>query len=404
MGNRVFTAKKIFFNITRNRIRSLILVVFSFLLVLSVGFYFGNLDQNRELMAALGEKIPVTATVTNSSGDRVAGLDITEKRLELFIGLGLKEYVITAESYGNIRVDSKNAVEGVSVHLAGINSVASMNAWKPEFSQTQEEIEELLLGDEGVCFLNEDYIQERGISCHVGDVININLYRALYDEFDSVSEFIEITSTKLKIAGFYQVAQENAQEAANMICPLTWLARQYQQVGKKFIYSSASGIVGQPLKLNELKAKAEEAGFQQVDIQSVGGRSGNALVIDDQLYIQSASQLENSIHLLKLFRIPLALLVIGIFVMVLSFAMCYRKKEIYLECCMGRRQIQIVTELVGENTILTMLGGVAALLITEVNAEIFILGTFFGIQIVTTIILAVWLSAKCPMEYFLRME
>lgn len=52
----MFTVKKILLNITRNRGRSLILAVFSFLAVFFVGIYFGNLEQNRKLLAALGEK------------------------------------------------------------------------------------------------------------------------------------------------------------------------------------------------------------------------------------------------------------------------------------------------------------------------------------------------------------
>lgn len=98
----MFTVKKIFLNIIRNKGRSLIQAAFSFLTVFFVGIYFGNLDENQKLLNALGEKIPVTAAVTNSTGDRQTGLDITQKRLELFLELGLKDCVVTAESYGNI--------------------------------------------------------------------------------------------------------------------------------------------------------------------------------------------------------------------------------------------------------------------------------------------------------------
>lgn len=104
----MFTAKKIFFNIIRNKIRSFVLFLFSFLMVFFVGVYLGNLEQNQKLLTALGEKIPVTASITNSTGDRLTGLDITEKRLESFLGLGLSEYVVMAQSYGNIGVSSGN--------------------------------------------------------------------------------------------------------------------------------------------------------------------------------------------------------------------------------------------------------------------------------------------------------
>lgn len=392
----MFTAKKIFKNITRNKGRSLALAVFSFLVVFFVGIYFGNLEQNQSLLEALGEKIPVTASITNSTGDRLTGLDITEKRLELFRELGLGEYVITAESYGNIGAGPKDTENRVSVHLTATNAVSSMEAWKPEFSLEREQAdktlttEEILSGKQGLCLLNESYVEERGLSWKAGDVIDINLYRPLYDEFDGVSGFVQITSAKLKIAGFYRTSRESALEAADLVCPLDWLAVQYRQAGKELLYSSAKGTVENPLAVNELKIKAEEAKFQQVDVQSMGGRPGNALVIDDRFFIRTASQLKSSIHLLELFQIPLILLVIGISSMVSFFAICYRKPEIYLEHCMGRWKAQIVSELAGESAVLSLLGGAAALLVTEGKTGIIILAAFLGIQVTTTLISAVW--------------
>ncbi len=441
----MFTAKKMFLNMIRNRGRSAILAVFSFLTVFFVGIYFGNLEQNEGLLSALGEKIPVSASIANSTGDRLTGLDITEKRLELFLELGLEDYTVTAESYGNIGFGPENTEQRASIHLTGTNTAASMDAWKPEFSLERAQVEEILSEETGqgsllergtapqnlsntaeestsgrdvnrigLCLLNKSYVQERGLSWQVGDVIDINLYRALYDEFDGVAGFVEITSAELEIAGFYQTAPERALEAADLVCPLSWLAEQYRQAGSELLYSSAKGDVADPLALNDLKIKAEKAKFPQTDQQSIGGRPGNALVIDDRFFIQTASQLKSSIHLLKLFMAPLLVLVTGISAMVSFFAMCHRKQEIYLERCMGRKKSQIAAELVGENTVLSLLGGAAALLFIPSYAKtlpvtgflnggdyrIFILAAFLGIRIVTTLAPAIWISRENPMKIF----
>ena len=323
----MFTAKKMFINIARNKARSLILAAFSFLAVLFAGICFGNLEQNESLLAALGEKIPVTAAIANSTGDRLTGLDITEKRIELFLDLGLENYAVTAESYGNIGFGPENTEQRASVHLMGTNTVSAMDAWKPEFSVERTQAGAILSGGEGLsllsvqeqdagriglCLVNESFIQERGLSWQAGDVLDINLYRALYDEFDGVSGFVEITSAELEIAGFYRTAPESALEAADLVCSLSWLAAQYREAGNPLLYSSAKGIVANPLELNALKTKAETAKFPQIDVQSPGGRPGNALVIDDRFFIQAASQLKSSIHLLRLFMAPLFLLVTGI--------------------------------------------------------------------------------------------
>lgn len=411
----MFTAKKMFINIERNKARSLILAAFSFLAVLFAGICFGNLEQNESLLAALGEKIPVTAAIANSTGDRLTGLDITEKRIELFLDLGLENYAVTAESYGNIGFGPENTEQRASVHLMGTNTVSAMDAWKPEFSMEQTQAGAILSGGEGLsllsvqeqdagriglCLVNESFIQERGLSWQAGDVLDINLYRALYDEFDGVSGFVEITSAELEIAGFYRTAPESALEAADLVCSLSWLAAQYRQAGNPLLYSSAKGIVANPLELNTLKTKAETAKFPQIDLQSPGGRPGNALVIDDRFFIQAASQLKSSIHLLRLFMAPLFLLVTGISALVSFFAMCHRKREIYLERCMGREKAAIVTELVGENAVLSLLGGAAALPFTGGTHGIGILAAFLVIRIVTTLAPAIRFTLENPMKIF----
>ncbi|MEZ3467179.1 MAG: hypothetical protein K1W40_01555 [Schaedlerella sp.] len=439
----MFTAKKMFLNMIRNRGRSAILAVFSFLTVFFVGIYFGNLEQNEGLLSALGEKIPVSASIANSTGDRLTGLDITEKRVELFLELGLKDYTVTAESYGNIGFGPENTEQRASIYLTGTNTAASMDAWKPEFSLERAQVEEILseetgqgpLLERGTAPQNLSNTAEEstsgrdvkrtgrrprparpppapGLPGQEGDVIDINLYRALYDEFDGVAGFVEITSAELEIAGFYQTAPESALEAADLVCPLSWLAEQHRQAGSELLYSSAKGTVADPLALNDLKIKAEKAKFPQTNLQSIGGRPGNALVIDDRFFIQTASQLKSSIHLLKLFMAPLLVLVTGISAMVSFFAMCHRKQEIYLERCMGRKKSQIVAELVGENTVLSLLDGAAALLFIPSYTEmlpvtgflhggdyrIFILAAFLGIRIVTTLAPAIWISRENPMK------
>lgn len=379
-------------------------MMFSLFAVLIIGIYFKNLTQNQNLLNALGIKIPVMATITNSSGERMTGLDITEKRIASFLELGLKEYVITAESYGNIGVSLENTDKRVSVHLTATNTASSMDAWKPKFSLEQREIEEILSGKKGLCLLNESYMQERGMGWQIGDMVEINLYRALYDKFDNVSGFVEITSAELKIAGFYQTAQESALEAVDLVCPLTWLAEQYQQAGNQLLYSSAKGTVEDPLTLNGLKAKAEELKFPQIDVQSAGGRSGNTLVIDDRVFIQTASQLKDSIHLLRLFMIPVLIMVTGMSASVCFFATCYRKQEIYLERCIGRKKVQIVVEVVGEHLILAVVGGVIAIQLTKGKFVIFSMFAFLWIQIMTTLITALWLCMKSPMRIFWRVQ
>lgn len=397
----MFTAKKMFLNMIRNWGRSAILAVFSFLTVFFVGIYFGNLEQNEGLLSALGEKIPVSAAIANSTGDRLTGLDITEKRLELFLELGLEDYTVTAESYGNIGFGQGPLLERGTAPQ-NLSNTAEESTSGRDVKRT------------GRCLLNESYIQERGLSWQVGDVIDINLYRALYDEFDGVAGFVEITSAELEIAGFYRTAPESALEAADLVCPLSWLAEQYRQAGSELLYSSAKGVVADTLALNDLKIKAEKVKFPQTNLQSIGGRPGNALVIDDRFFIQTASQLKSSIHLLKLFMAPLLVLVTGISAMVSFFAMCHRKQEIYLERCMGRKKSQIAAELVGENTVLSLLGGAAALLFIPSYTEtlsvtgflhggdyrIFILAAFLGIRIVTTLAPAIWISRENPMKIF----
>ena len=71
---------------------------------------------------------------------------------------------------------------------------------------------------------------------------------------------------------------------------------------------------------------------------------------------------------------------------------------------MGRKRAQIAAELSGEHGVLSLLGGAAALQITEGNRGLFILALFLGIQTVTSLAAAIWLSLENPMKIFSRME
>ena len=67
---------------------------------------------------------------------------------------------------------------------------------------------------------------------------------------------------------------------------------------------------------------------------------------------------------------------------------------------MGRKKAAIVTELVGENAVLSLLGGAAALPFTGGTHGIGILAAFLVIRIVTTLAPAIRFTLENPMKIF----
>jgi hypothetical protein len=348
----------------RNKGRSFLLILISFIFITFIFIYLDSIEGNYRALENLGQQIPVTMNLTDVSGIRQQGLRIREEMAGKLEQLDVTHKVLTAESYGNVSFSSQDEKK-ISVFLTTANDVSAFLLEPENLSVSMEEFEALLSGDEGLCLIRKEYAEERGLKCREGDILKLNLYSGVYNEIGLVDGFEKVTSVQIKVVGFFQgrLYDSIAAEEPNMICPAGWLRSQYASAGKPFYFSSARGVVGNPLLLNEWKAQAREMGFFPIDTQKPEDIAQIALSVDDRNYIQTASKIKKNIEILQIFVIPVFVLLIFLEALIFFLSIHNQKREIFLMRCLGMKRFEIILQLLLEGSVLAVIGSGAAMVV-----------------------------------------
>lgn len=393
----MFEIKKITNSICRNRGRSILLSVISFVFVCFMGIYLSGLYESERLLENLGEKLPVAATLTSLNGAKEIGLEINKKALKNFQQLDLQNMIYTSESYGNIEI-KRGDIEKISIYMAATNTMSAFAIPEDRKIFDSKSFEKSLAQDEAVCLVNLDYMEERNVEIQKGDMLDINLFNAEYDGDGNAYKFSPVLSTKIQVVGFYRgETQENGLETPNIICPIKWLEKEYEKANVDLYYTSAQGVISNPLEINEFKESAKELNFKEINVEANDKRGSIALCINDKQFIETASQIMKNIRLLKKFIFPVMIL-IGVLEVVVFFCSIRSKRyEIYIERCLGRKKKEIVRELLIENFILATVGSALSLYLLGVTG---ILGTKEAAYLVVSYLGIVILSSFIPANLY----
>jgi hypothetical protein len=408
----MFAMQRMKCSITRNLARSGLWIAASFLLICFLCIYINGIWSNEQLLTSIGKQIPVSATITNLNGTREFGLSISTKYVDGFIDMGVVDPVLTAESYGNIdRGKLSTSSSGIiSIYLIGTNSMDVFTFGKDNV--TTGESLEFLAGDEPKCIMNSEYVSRNDLTIALGDVIDINLYKAKYDAYGSAFEFVKVAPARLTVAGFYACERANGvqNETPDIICPVSWLRQQYKTAGALFYYNSAKGTVAEPLLLNAFKEEAEALRFKQVNPQAGFSRTGNALLVSDKVFMETASQIMRNIQTLRLFLGPSIALTFLLVTLLSFFLSRSRRGEIFIAKCLGMKKRSILLELVLENCVLACIGGIIAaivlLLASQISVSVYLLILLVFILCVLAGSLAstLILTHESPMKLMARVD
>ncbi len=94
----MFLVREIFRSICRRKGLSLLTAMTGVFLFLSLGIYIGNLNNIRNALETLGEKLPVTVQITNANGSQDIGLEIRAAQFDAFAESGIRDLVYTAQA------------------------------------------------------------------------------------------------------------------------------------------------------------------------------------------------------------------------------------------------------------------------------------------------------------------
>lgn len=356
----MFFLLEIWRHIWRNKGRSLLSVGIAALLVSFVGLYMGNIKKNEVTLKSLANTIPVTAQISNRNGSRDIGLEITTNSLDTLLSADITKPVYTAQVGGNLELI--NRVEPVKVcdtQIVGVNSTLALPFLKDDGITFGDGWDETYLErKKSLCIISEDYAKEHDIN--IGDTLSFPLYIYKYNKDGLSFKFIKVGEPNLTVIGIYQ--QGNMSDVIQqMVVPVNWLRSFVEESGTAFYYDSARCTIKNPLKLNDFKVYMEKMNFGEVDLEADDRRSGDKLIIQDKIFIETASKLQENLNTLRWFQIPFFIIIILLIILVSFLILRSYQKDMAIASSLGRPKLLSGTSYFLENLLLYLLGCILVL-------------------------------------------
>lgn len=202
-----------------------------------------------------------------------------------------------------------------------------------------------------VCVMRNKFLDQHGLK--PGDTIELDIFSSEYDSNGFLSwVFQPLGVHKFKIVGSYNPGTTMiTDDLPDIIGPIKTLSQIHKKADVPYFASSYSFQVQNPLLLNEFKDRMALLDFTPVNPQAEGSRVGNTLIINDETFIRSATQITKSLTLLQLLC-PLFFVLVAIISFVLSFLLMQgRKKDLAIMRSLGTRPRKVFVILLLESLI-----------------------------------------------------
>lgn len=307
-------------NIRRHRMKSILNILVSLLIVVVMSVYMGNLNGARQQIEDLSGSLPISAEVWNVCAQQNSSLFIAQRVLDAVyqsaytkdINEGVELMGFTnAEDAGTEEKNHWEAayIPGKSYWLEGMNTPACIRGFEEKnitwadgwnWKHFQE--------SRNVCIVNKEIAQTQNMQ--IGDVLSFSLQR-YYQSVSGTSQYIEeLKPIQMEIIGLGDLSGlEPDIPKPDILLPLEDVKQIFLENDKVYFASSLSFLVKNPMKLNALKKELKAAGLQTVLPGSQHSYAGAGLKIDDAVFIESITSLEKSRALLEGF-LPFVLLVV----------------------------------------------------------------------------------------------
>lgn len=203
----MFLVREIFRSICRRKGFSLLTAMTGVFLFLSLGIYIGNLNNIRNALETLGEKLPVTVQITNANGSQDIGLEIRAAQFDAFAGSGVRDLVYTAQAGGNREEKGENGpVPECDTSIKAANSLdAFANLREEDFSFAKGYDISYLSSREPWCTICEQYGSLYGIE--TGDSLELSVYQIKYKGDAGSFQFLPLGRASLKVIGVYRTSR-----------------------------------------------------------------------------------------------------------------------------------------------------------------------------------------------------
>ena len=348
----------ILYSLKRRKAANLITVGISLLLVVLLNLYFGTMHSYERQLDELAENAPVYCRVTNKNGSRDSGLFISENVLD-----GLLTSDLTADEScavwllaGEGKFTQAEWERSAHLQVCGVNrteTVDGLSVDKIQFSQQYDE--SVFTSDRPVCIVDESVMRKHG--WETGDKIQLTMYY-----YNASSELFKLEAFPLALVELEIVGSMESLMGVtgaippDVILPFEAVRRIYHQQEIPFFADTVSFYVDDPMRLNDFKEEMKSIGLMERDPTAMDSYIGYTLAVRDGNFVTMATQLRQSIEVMRSFLPVVCILTFAIGYIVSYLLGNGRMGEYALLRLQGMGSVKGTVPFLGEQFILVLLG------------------------------------------------
>lgn len=311
----------------RSRGRSVPVLCIAALLAACMAFYVGNIGVNKAALQSLSDSVPVTVRITSRNGAKTAGLNIEAKPFDHLTEAGVHDVRCTAVAAGAFspEVRAQEMFLGGDTIVRAGNSLEALELSADNLHFADGQSAAFLSGDSAQCVIGEDYAERTGL--HPGDTLSLEIYTVRQSMNGTIYQMIG--NAALEIIGTH-----NAPGGADVILPVNFLRTEAETAGVSFLYDSCSALVDDSTHLKNFKAEMQKY-FMDINPSAEDPNAGDALSVEDELFVKTASRLRQNIALFQSMLVPFFALIIGLVVLTTFLTMRSTRRDMAIARSLG---------------------------------------------------------------------
>lgn len=319
--------------------RTLITALTAALLVCGMALYLCNIQSTQDTLEQLAAQMPVRVRITSRDGSAFTNLRIETEDFDAFAAQNVRDLLCTsAFSFRLDSVDGQSVSGFMRAHAA--NEIAALDGPSPEdFIYLSGWDARFWGADEPVCAVERSFAESQGI--RLGSRLGVDVFSLRREQKGCVAHDEELTVVALYEDGAagHGLSGWNATMPIGRLRSLTEAATDRNGEPFPFFYDSASAYLVNPREMNAFKDAMLAQGFRQSSPLPDRQDVGDALSIDDEMYIKTSSRMVESLQLYRACLVPffgLIILAIGL----ITF-LCLRscRIDIAIASSLGRQKL-----------------------------------------------------------------
>lgn len=311
----------------RSRGRSVLVLCITALLAACMAFYVGNIGVNKAALQSLSDSVPVTVRITSRNGAKTAGLNIEAKPFDHLTEAGVHDVRCTAVAAGAFspEVRAQEMFLGGDTIVRAGNSLEALELSADNLHFADGQSAAFLSGDSAQCVIGEDYAERTGL--HPGDTLSLEIYTVRQSMNGTIYQMIG--DAALKIIGTH-----SAPGGVDVILPVNFLRTEAETAGVSFLYDSCSALVDDSTHLKGFKAEMQKY-FMDINPSAEDPNAGDALSVEDELFVKTASRLRQNIALFQSMLVPFFALIIGLVALTTFLTMRSTRRDMAIARSLG---------------------------------------------------------------------